>query len=160
VATTQYHAPSLNSSYIRREKEDRPMNRAVVPLRAITNEKMNRVVQALNPEAVSLLKDKGGDVRDYSLHGLSYWEYVPVEHQYVLSWPPHTQSVYVSPQGQEDRLVLFMAFLLPECTRELHLVYDYRFSPLYGTLEEYFTLEVAQKHEAILLHDQEHAGKT
>jgi hypothetical protein len=145
---------------MRMEKEDRPINRSIVTLRAITNESINRVVQALNPEAVILLKDKGGDVRDYSLYGLSYWEYAPVEHQYILSWPPHTMSVYVSPLGQEDTLVLFMAYLLPESTRELHLVYDYRFSPLCGTLEEYFTLEVAQRHEAILLHDLDHTGKT
>lgn len=116
----------------------------------IVDHSIHRVVQAVEPEAARLLTEKGGNITRYELHGMYYWDYAPLEDQRLLYWPPETLSVYVSPKGQEDRLVIFAVFLLPACTQELHMVYDYRPSSPAGPFEEYFTPRAAQENESVL----------
>ena len=106
---------------------------------------IRRVVQAVEPEAASLLTENGGNIARYELHGMYYWD-----DQRVSSWPPGTLSVYVSARGQEDSAVIFAVFLLPASTQELHMVYDYRPSTPVGPFEEYFTLRAAQENESVL----------
>lgn len=111
---------------------------------------MRRVVQAVEPEAARLLTEQGGNVTRYELHGMYYWDYQPCEEHSLLFWPPNTLSVYVSARGQEDSVVIFAVFLLPACTQELHMVYDYRRSSPSGPFEEHFTLRVAHEQEYVL----------
>ncbi len=109
-------------------------------------QRMRRVVQIVEPEAKELLIEKGGSIRPYEEH--LYEEYlVCYWPTLVLYWPADTFSVYVSPRGQEDSVVIFAIFLLPDSTQELHIVYDYRLSSPYGPFEEYFMLRVSQEHE-------------
>jgi len=106
---------------------------------------IRRVVQAVEPEAASLLTENEGNIVRYELHGMYSWD-----DQRVLSWPPGTLSVYISARGQEDSAVIFAVFLLPASTQELHMVYDYRPSTPVGPFEEYFTLRAAQENESVL----------
>src|SRR6266568_1931663 len=61
----------------------------------------------------------------------------------VLYWPQGTRFVYLRQAGQEDRVVIFIAALLPDSRHELHLTYDYRIFCPFGPFEEFFTLRVA-----------------
>jgi len=115
----------------------------------IIEQRMRRVVQAVEPEAKELLIEKGGSIRPseehlYEEYLVCYWPTL------VLYWPADTLSAYVSPRGQEDGVVIFAIFLLPDSTQELHIVYDYRLSSPHGPFEEYLTLRVAQEHEYVL----------
>ena len=118
--------------------------------REIIDHSLQRIVQAVEPEAARLLIEKGGKIVRYEFHGMYYWDYQLGEDQFMLSWPPGTLSVYVSTKDQNDTAVIFAVFLLPACTQELHIVYDYRQSPSSGAFEEYFTLQVAQEGESVL----------
>jgi hypothetical protein len=111
---------------------------------------IRRVVQAVEPEAASLLTENKGNIVRYELHGMYSWDDQLWDDQRVLSWPPGTLSVYISARGQEDSAVIFAVFLLPASTQELHMVYDYRPSTPVGPFEEYFTLRAAQENESVL----------
>ena len=111
---------------------------------------IRRAVQTVEPEAARLLTANGGKIARYELHGMYYWDIQPWEDQRVLSWPPGTLAVYVSASGQKDTAVIYAVFLLPACTQELHMVYDYRLSTPVGPFEEYFTLRAAQENKSVL----------
>src|SRR6266699_6512669 len=112
-------------------------------------QRMRRLVKIVEPEAKELLIEKGGSIRPYEEH--LYEEYlVCCWPTLVLYWPADTLTVYVSPRGQEDGVVIFAIFLLPDSTQELHIVYDYRLSSPHGPFEEYFTLRIAQEYEYVL----------
>ncbi len=115
----------------------------------IFGQRLRKVVQAVAPEAEELLTEKGGKVVPHGEY--IYEEYLTLDWPtVVLYWPPGTFSAYVSPQGQEDAAVIFAVFLLPECSQELHMQYDYRLSSPNGSIEEFFTLRIAKEHECIL----------
>jgi hypothetical protein len=102
------------------------------------------IIQAIEPEAERLLVEAGGRVLREQ-EGYVYEEYWNFPWPTVIIfWPPGTQSVYLSPDGQEDSVTIFMAMLLPGPRAELHLIYDYRFFPLFCSFEEFLTLQVAQ----------------
>jgi hypothetical protein len=116
----------------------------------IADSSIRTVVQAVEPEAARLLTEKGGQITRYEMNGMYYWDNQFWEDQRMLYWPAGTISVYVSDRGQEDTTVIFAVFLLPACTQELHMVYDYRLSSPVGPFEVYFTLRTAQENESVL----------
>jgi hypothetical protein len=110
------------------------------------------VVQEVEPEAALLLRAHGGKIARFAPQGLYYDESFSWEEHTLLSWPPRTILVYISPENQEDTRVLFAVFLLPDIIQELHLLYDYRLSMVSGSIEEYFLLHVPAQREALFPH--------
>lgn len=112
------------------------------------------VIQAIEPKAKQLLRQAGGTVR---LQGNCLSE-EPWDARWpllLITWPPNTRSVYVSPSGQEDQVTIFQALLVPGGQDEFHLTYDYRFFSLFGTFEEFFTLRVAARRILGVLRDRQ-----
>lgn len=108
-------------------------------------ESHHHVIQAIESEAEQLLIASGGEVERalgdalVEAYGDCCWP------RLLIVWPPHTQSAYVTPVGQEDGVTIFLAVLLPVSHAELHLTYDYRPVFLEGPFEEFFTLRVARE---------------
>ena len=101
------------------------------------------VIQAIEPEAENVLRDAGGQILRHH-EGYVYEEYTSLDFPtIVLYWPQGTRFVYLRQAGQEDRVVIFIAALLPDSRHELHLTYDYRIFCPFGPFEEFFSLRVA-----------------
>jgi hypothetical protein len=111
----------------------------------VTEQPHRNVVQAIEPEAERLLLQRGGKVLR-NQEGYLYEEYLDCPWPtLVIYWPIQTRLLYLAARGQEDSYTIFMAALLPGPRVELHLTYDYRsWNPLFGPLEEFFTLRLAQ----------------
>lgn len=101
--------------------------------------------QAIEPEAEQMLITSGGKVESAPEDAFSEGGGDCCWPKLLITWPPHTQSAYVTPVGQEDDVTIFLAALLPVSQVELHLTYDYRPVFLAGPFEEFFTLRMPKE---------------